>query len=250
MGKTTVKLNVDGPSATITFATDGGLNVLSSDVLRALEIAVQRVADARDVRITVVRAEGKVFLAGADIREMAGLGAAQARDYGALGQGVFNDLAALPSITVASINGAALGGGLELALACDFRIAVKSAKVGMPETSLGLIPGWGGIGRLTRLIGPSRAKRMFLSAEPISCEVGQAIGLINEIVNSAEDLGPRVAAFCRSLRRAAPTAVRLAKQAFRDADDVTAFAECFETRDAREGIAAFLDKRPAPWMAE
>jgi enoyl-CoA hydratase/carnithine racemase len=135
-----------------------------------------------------------------------------------------------------------------LALACDFRIAVKSAKLGCPEVSLGLIPGWGGIARLPKLIGTARAKRLFLSAIPVSGEDALSCGLVDEVVNSAEDLSHRVAAFCKSFSRAAPSAVALAKRASRDFDDLAAFAECFSTKDSREGMGAFFEKRPAKWM--
>lgn len=248
MNSTTVTLRMDGPLAWITFATDDGLNVFSSSVLRELEVAVLRVADASEVRATVIAAEGRVFMAGADIREMASFDSVEARGYGFLGQGVFNAIAALPSITVAGINGAALGGGLELALACDFRIAVKSAKLGLPEVTLGLIPGWGGIGRLTKLVGPAHAKRLILSGVPISAEDGLAIGLVDEIVNAAEDVAPRITAFCRSFRKGSPSGVRLAKRAMLDMDELSAFADCFANPDAREGIDAFIGKRPAKWM--
>ena len=189
-----------------------------------------------------------MFLAGADIKEMAPFSPDDAREYGSLGQAVLDELEALPSITVAAINGAAMGGGLELALACDFRIAVKSAKIGLPETSIGVIPGWNGIPRLTALVGPSRAKRMYLSALPVSAEDGLAFGLVDEVVNSAEDLGPRVTAFCKSFKRAAPAAVALAKRALRTDDDLSAFADCFATADHIEGMAAFVEKRTASWM--
>lgn len=248
MSNTQVRTDIEGSRATITFHTEGALNVLSSDVLHSFGAAVARVKKSPGVRTAVVNAEGKVFLAGADIKAMVNYTAADARAYGQLGQGVFEDLAALPCVTVAAINGAALGGGLELALACDFRIAVKSAKLGVPEASLGLIPGWGGIPRLTKLVGPSRAKRLYLSAAPVSAEEGLPFGLVDEIVPSVEDLGPRVTAFCKSFRRAAPAAIGLAKRASRDMDDLTAFADCFHTTDCREGLAAFLEKRPASWM--
>ena len=248
MSRTTVTSRMDGPLAWITFATVDGLNVFSSSVLRELEVAVLRVADDPEVRATVITAEGRVFMAGADIKEMASFDSEQARGYGFLGQGVFNAIAALPSITVAGINGAALGGGLEMALACDFRIAVKSAKLGLPEVSLGLVPGWGGIGRLTKLVGPAHAKRLILSGLPMSAEDGLAIGLVDEIVNAAEDVAPRITAFCRSFRKGSPAGVRLAKRAMLDMDELSAFADCFAARDAREGIAAFIAKRPAKWM--
>lgn len=248
MSKTQIRVDVDGPHAAITLTTEGGVNVASTEVLHNLRDAIARVGQAPGVRTTAVQGEGKVFLAGADIKEMASFSSEDARAYGSLGQAVLNELEALPSITVAAINGAAMGGGLELALACDFRIAVKSAKIGLPETSIGVIPGWGGIPRLTALIGSSRAKRIYLSALPVSAEDGLAFGLVDEIVNSAEDLGPRVTAFCRSFKRGAPAAVALAKRALRSGDDLAAFADCFKTDDQTEGMAAFVEKRTASWM--
>ena len=250
MSKTQVDLTVEGAHATITFRTEEGLNVLSPDVLHSFGALVARLRRDRTVRTTVIRAEGKVFLAGADIKAMAGYDPDQARDYGAMGQGIFDDVESLPSITVAAINGAAMGGGLELALACDFRIAVKHAQLGLPEVTLGLIPGWGGIPRLVRLVGPARAKRIFLSGLPVSAADAAGWGLVDEVVNSVEDLLPRTQAFCRSFRRASPAAVALAKRALRDRDDVRAFAECFAQRDSREGMSAFLEKRPASWMED
>lgn len=248
MNGTMVALHIDGPHAVITLATEGGLNVLTSSVLHELGAAISRVGKATGIRTAAIQAEGKVFVAGADIKEMAPFDSDRAHEYGRLGQDVFNELAGLPVITVASINGPALGGGLELALACDFRIAVKSAKLGTPETSLGLIPGWAGIGRLPKLIGMSQAKRLFFSALPISAEDGLKLGLVDEIVNSPEDLPARVAAFCKSFRRGSPQAIAQVKRALRDGNDLTAFADCFGMRDAREGMAAFMEKRAASWM--
>lgn len=247
MSKTEVTLAIDGSHARITFATDAGLNVLSGDVLHKFGAQIARVAKEPKVRTLVVQAEGKVFLAGADIKEMCTFTPAQARDYGQFGQDVLQDLEVLPCVTIAAVNGAALGGGLELALACDFRIAVKAAKMGLPEAALGLIPGWGGIGRLSRLVGPARAKRLFLSAAPISAEIGHEIGLVSELVNHAEELESRVGAFCKSFERSAPSAVALAKRALRECNDVAAFADCFRTAEAREGMTAFLEKRPPSW---
>lgn len=248
MSKTKVRLQVAVPQATVAFVTETGVNVLSSSVLKETGEAIERIREHAGIRWAVFAAEGKVFLAGADIKEMADFGTSDARGYGLLGQGVFDDLASLPFITVAAINGPAMGGGLELALACDFRIAVKSAKLALPEVTLGLIPGWGGITRLTEIIGPARAKRMFLSGATISAEEGLAIGLIDEIVNSAEDLMPRVTAFCKGFAKASPAAIAAAKRAAADGDDLAAFADCFANKESREGMAAFLEKRKAAWM--
>ncbi|UCE61093.1 MAG: enoyl-CoA hydratase/isomerase family protein [Phycisphaerales bacterium] len=250
MSNTDVRVDIDGSQASITLVTEGGVNVASTAVLKKLREAIAKVASASGVRTTVVKAEGKVFLAGADIKEMAPFNREQATEYGKLGQSAFNELEALPSITVAAINGAAMGGGMELALACDFRIAVKSAKLALPETSLGLIPGWNGIKRLTALIGIAKAKKLYLTALPVSAEDGLAYGLVDEIVSEAGDLGPRVAAFCTSFKRAAPAAVAFAKKALCTGDDLSAFADCFETDDGREGMTAFIEKRPASWMEE
>jgi len=248
MNETQVNLTIDGSHATITLSTESGLNVLSPDVLRSFGAALSKVRRDEKVRTTVIAAEGKVFAAGADVKAMAHFDADAAREYGQFGQGVFSDLEGLPSVTVAAINGAALGGGLELAMACDFRIAIKHAKIGLPEVTLGLIPGWGGITRIAKLIGPSRAKKLYLSGTPISAEDAMGWGLIDEVVNTTEDLPPRVAAFCKSFKRAAPAAVALAKRAARDWDDLGAFADCFKNAQSREGIGAFLEKRTANWM--
>ena len=248
MSKTEVRTEIDGPHATITLFTKEGINVMSEGTLELIREAVRRIGQDSTVRTTSIQGEGKVFAAGADIKGMASFDREQGRAYAMLGQEVLSEVESLPSITVAGINGAALGGGLELALACDFRIAVKSAKIGLPETSIGLIPGWAGITRLTRMVGASHAKRLFLSALPVSGEDALAFGLVDETVPEAEDLTPRIRAFCKSFRRGSPQAVALAKQALRTGDDVSAFAECFTTDDAREGLGAFIEKRPASWM--
>lgn len=248
MTSTQVQLKIDGSHAAITFRTEAGVNVLTADLLRSLGAQVARIRKEPKVRTASIQAEGKVFMAGADIREMTNFSPDDARSYAQLGQGVFADIAALPCITVAVIQGAAMGGGLELALACDFRIAVKSAKLGMPEVTLGLIPGWGGVTRLTKLVGAVRAKRLFLSGNPISGEEALQWGLVDEVGNSPEDLAHRLPAFCKSFKRASPAAVALAKRAARDMDDQSAFAECFNQKDSREGMNAFIGKRPAAWM--
>jgi enoyl-CoA hydratase len=245
---TEVTTAIDGTRASITLATDSGINVLSTTVLRQLQAAIDKVAAVKSVRITTLRAEGKVFVAGADIKEMADYTSDNAREYGQLGHEVFHALEDLPCITIAVINGAALGGGFELALACDFRIAVAAAKVGLPETSLGLIPGWGGITRAAKLIGPSAAKKLVFSATPITAQAAHTLGLIDECVSSLDQLDHKIDEWSTKFNRGAPEAIALAKRAFIDGDDITAFAYCFDTPGAREGMTAFLEKRPANWM--
>lgn len=248
MSHTQVNLAIDGAWATITLRAQSGVVVMSAPTMERLGAVVAEVAATPGVRWTMLASEGKVFAAGADIKSMAGATPDQARAYAELGHRVIDAIEALPSVTIAAINGAALGGGCEVALGCDFRIAVRSAKIGLPEVSLGLIPGWAGIIRLTKLIGPGRARRMYLSGAPISGEEALALGLVDELVDTAEELPERVRALGRSFNRSSPAAVRLAKRVGREGDDVSAFADCFSNEDSREGIAAFMEKRPAAWM--
>ena len=248
MGKTIVELSVEGPRALLTLKTEGGINVLGPELMTQLGGLIGQVRANPKVRFTVLRAEGKVFAAGADIKKMATFTREDGFEYGKLGQDVINALEALPCITVAALNGAALGGGFEVALGCDFRIAVKNAKLGLPEVSLGVIPGWGGILRLAKLIGPARAKRMFLSADAVPAEAGLAWGLVDEVVETADELSGRVDAFCRSMMKGGPAANALAKRAFADQDDLNAFADCFTKDDSKEGMTAFIEKRKPSWM--
>ena len=218
-------------------------------VLDRLDEVLKEVSAEGGVRATIIGAEGKVFAAGADIKAMASYDESDAHDYAKMGKDTLDAVESLPSITIAAINGAALGGGLELALACDFRIAVRTAKVGLPEVTLGLIPGWSGTIRLKALVGPAKAKWMVLSGTAVKAEEALAFGLVDEVVNSVEDLGPRVEVFARSFFGAGPLAVKLAKLALRDGDDVSGFAECFaDGADGKEGMAAFIEKRKATWM--
>lgn len=248
MSKTTIRTDISGAHATLTLTTENGINVMSTDLLHRFRGALAKVSSEKSVRTVAIVGDGKVFAAGADIKEMAAFTPEDARAYGKLGQEVLDELTGASVITVAGIHGAALGGGLELALACDFRIAVKSAKVGLPETTLGVMPGWSGIRRLSKLIGPSRAKRLVLSGIPVSAEEAHSMGFIDEIVNSAEDLQSRLPPFCKSFRRGSPGAIALAKRAWRTGDDLSAFADCFAAPDAKEGISAFVEKRLAAWM--
>lgn len=249
MSSTQVILEIQPPIARITFSTEGGVNVLGPEVMTRLGDVLTELRGNREVRATIIGAAGKVYAAGADIKAMSKFDFDAAHQYARLGADTLSAVESLPSITIAAINGAALGGGLELALACDFRIAVRTAKVGLPEVTLGLIPGWAGTLRLPRLIGPARARQLILSGVPIKAEDGVPIGLIDEVVNSVEDLAPRAEAFARSFFSAGPRAVAAAKRAFLSGDDESAFADCFdEHADGPEGMAAFIEKRKARWV--
>lgn len=249
MSQTNVVLNLEPPLARVFLSTDNGVNVLSAGTMERLCEVAAELNTRRDVRVVIIAGLGKVFAAGADIKAMADYEPPQADTYARLGKDALDQIEGLSKVTIACINGPALGGGLELALACDLRIAVRTAKLGLPEVTIGVIPGWAGTQRLPKLIGPSRARRMILSGEPVKAEDGLQFGLVDEVVNSAEDLAGRAEAIAGSFFAAGPNAVALAKRALQDGDDVGAFAECFgDDADGREGIGAFLEKRKARWM--
>ncbi len=245
---TKVELFKDGPVATIKFTPETGVNIFSSRVIGSLGVLVQRVAEDHRVRFVVFRGDGKVFLAGADIAEMANFTEDRGRAFATNGHNVFNAISALPQITFAAINGHALGGGCELSLACDFRIMVATAKIGLPEATLGLIPGWGGTQRLPKIVGDPQARRMIFSGAAINAEEAQRVRLVDEVVPTAEDLDPALKRWFKMLEPGSPHAITRAKRALLQRDEIQEFSKCFSCSDAKEGITAFLEKRKAPWV--
>ena len=245
---TQIDLKFEPPRATVTFRTQDGLNVMSASCFNRLESVVAELGRRPDIRFCLFKAEGKVWIAGADIAELSAMDKAQARKLSVRGNEVLDALEMLPCVTVAVLQGAALGGGYETALACDFRIAVGSAKIGLPETALGLIPGWGGIKRIARLTSSTIARRLVFSAGMISAAEGKALGLVDEVVEKPEQLDGAVETLLATLRRGGPHAVGRAKRALLTGDEVDAFADCFTAGESREGMAAFFEKRAATWM--
>jgi enoyl-CoA hydratase len=248
MSETQIDLKIDGPVARATFSTEGGLNVLSSALLDRVAEVVAKVKAAEGVRALIVGATGKVFVAGANIKELAQLDQTGAAAIAQKGHRTFNTLAELPCVTIARLHGAALGGGMEIALACDFRVALASAKVGLPETSLGLIPGWAGIGRMLVLAGPAVTKRLVFSAGVIAASAAKQFGLIDEVADDEAGLDAKIEEMLGQFRRGAPNGIAMTKQALRSGDEVKAFADCFGHPDAKEGMTAFIEKRSAAWM--
>src|SRR6185369_13728257 len=179
---TTVDLTRQNNVSRVTFRTESGLPLLSSDVRAQLKTAIKDIESDRDCRIVVFSSTAKVFLAGADIHELHALTSRTARKFARDGQRLTQRIADLTAVTIAAIHGACAGGGCELALACDLRIAAANAKIGLPEVSLGLLPGWGGTVRATRLLGPTIAKRMILTGELFQAAEAARIGLVNEVV--------------------------------------------------------------------
>jgi enoyl-CoA hydratase len=230
------------------------LNALNTPTWKDLRVAFEEAQNDAGVRGVILTGAGnKAFVAGADISELAQATAVDAENSSRFGQGVLNLIENLGKPVVAAINGFALGGGCETAMACTIRIAVDSAKFGQPEVALGLLPGGGGTQRLPRLIGKGRALQLILSGEMISAQEAHRIGLINEIVPAA-GLIPRAEAILKKIASNAPVAVKFALEATNKGMDTSQdegqlleasyFGLCAATEDKKEGTTAFLEKRP------
>jgi enoyl-CoA hydratase len=241
--------------AVLTVNRPEALNALDSTTLRELRDRLREVAEDTDVRVVVLTGAGdKAFVAGADIKYMSGLDVREAREWGALGQEAGSLLETMPKPTIAAVNGFALGGGCELALACDFRYAAQTAKLGQPEVNLGIIPGWGGTQRLARAVGIGTAKELVLTGRMVDADEALRIGLVNAVFEPAE-LMEKTLETARALAAKGPLALSAAKRTLnralagdhaqnleREADD---FGELFASEDAREGMTAFSEKREA-----
>jgi len=254
MAEINVRVEVEGPFATVTVDRPKSLNALDTRTLQELEKAAADLSQREGLRGVILTGAGeKAFVAGADIAEMNGMDADKARHFGALGQRVMDVIAALPVPVVAAVNGFALGGGCELALACDFIYASENARFGLPEVSLGVLPGFGGTQRLTRLLGRARAKELIFTGDIIDAARAKEIGLVLDVVPLSNLLGHARSALERVAKKG-PLAVRLAKEAIdRGADQELAdgltierelFTDLFASADRREGMKAFLEKRP------
>lgn len=219
-----------------------------SAVVSSLEADIQQRGSVRAVLIT--GSGEKAFAAGADVSEFTQLSADQTLSLSRSGQDLFARLEALPVPVLAAINGFALGGGLELALACHLRLAADTAKLGLPETKLGLLPGYGGTQRLTRLVGPAKAVELILTAEPVDATTAERLGIVNAVVPAAE-LFDRSLALLRLMTRHSRESLAAALEAIRTgvagqdgfAIESRRFAEVLTTPNGREGVAAFLAKR-------
>jgi len=249
----TVGYSADGHTATILIDRSSKLNALTLGLLDDLAAAAREVA-ASSARLVIVRTGGeKVFCVGADINHFAGLGAAgKWRDWIATGHRAFDALAGLRQPSIAVIDGLAFGGGLELALACDFRVIAAEARVALPETGLGTVPGWGGTERATELVGRARAKELVLTRRQLSGEEALGWGLATAVAPK-DGLEDAVARLSADLLAGAPLAVQLGKQLIDAAADgapsrvleALAGGLAAATDDLAEGVAAFREKRPA-----
>jgi enoyl-CoA hydratase len=251
----TIELTRIGEFALITLNRPDALNALSFSLIRELGARLDEVANSDARALIITGAGAKAFCAGADIKELMGRGLTAQKQGGEFGQATFAKLDTLPMPSVAVINGYAFGGGLELALACTFRLATRNAKMGLPEIKLGLIPGYGGTQRLPRVIGEARALEMIMTGRTVDADEAQRIGLVSRLVDSA-NAGDAVAAgvaFAREFSGYSLPALSFARDAVKRAGETPLHEGlkietdlgtlAFQTRDAAEGMTAFAEKR-------
>jgi len=246
-------VDVEGGVARVTVNRPDKLNALNADVIGALDATFGEFQADDAVRAVVLTGAGeKAFVAGADIGELAELSPLEAGEISAVGQGVFARIERLGKPVIAAINGFALGGGLELALACTFRTASTNARMGLPEINLGIIPGYGGTQRLPRFVGKGRALQIMLTGDPIDATEAHRIGLVNHVFEPGELL-PATMTLAAKLAAKAPVATRFILDAVHDGNDqpldagaafeASLFGMIASTHDTKEGLKAFLEKR-------
>jgi enoyl-CoA hydratase len=246
-----VRLDRDESVAILTVDRTEAFNAFDVDTLLALRVRLRELDD--DARVVVLTGAGdRAFAAGADIKYMSGLDVAEAKAWGELGHEVGRLLETMPQPTIAAINGFALGGGCELALACDIRYASSNAKLGQPEINLGIIPGWGGTQRLARVVGIGVAKELILTGRAVDADEAHRRGLVNAVFEPAE-LMAKTLETARLLASKSPIALAAAKAAVNRAlhgdhpgnlvQEGADFADLFASEDAREGMRAFVEKR-------
>jgi enoyl-CoA hydratase len=247
-------------TAVVTVNRPKVLNALNEKTVRELEQAFTAIKGDSAVRCVLLTGAGeKAFVAGADINEIAQKDAATGKQMAVHGQGVFTLIETCGKPVIACVNGFALGGGCELAMACTMRIASENAKFGQPEVKLGVIPGYGGTQRLTRLVGEGRAMQLILTGEMISAAEALRIGLVNEVV-AADKLMARGEEIAKAIAKNAPLAVAMSMEAIHEgaslplerglAREAELFGKSCGTADSAEGTRAFLEKRTANWKGE
>lgn len=251
-------IEITDGTAIVTINRPSALNALTVEVLEELGAAFAELTQDVSVACVILTGSGaKAFVAGADIAAMQSLDAVSAGSFARLGHDVLNVIENFPKPVIAAVNGFALGGGCELAMACDIRIAAENARFGQPEVNLGVIPGFGGTLRLARLVGKGRAKELIFTGDMINAQEAYRIGLANKVV-AAEELLATARDMATKIASKAPVAVRFAKEAIdngleMDLDragrfESNLFGICFATADQKEGMQAFLDKRPAKFI--
>ncbi len=248
-----IKLELNEGVSLIAIDRPKSLNALNLETLKEIDQALEEVKENEEVKVVIITGAGeKAFVAGADISEMKDMNPLKAKEFAEFGQKVFRKIELMKKPVIAAVNGYALGGGCEMAMACDIRIASHNAKFGQPEVGLGIIPGFGGTQRLPRIVGMSKAKELIYTGDMIDAEEALRIGLVSKVVEQ-EKLLEEAYNIAKKIMSKGMIAVRLAKEAINigiNADietgmsyEAKAFAVCFATEDQKEGMAAFLEKR-------
>lgn len=243
----------------VTINRPNSLNTLNTEVLEELEHVFRYISKSDEVKCVIITGAGRAFVAGADISQMSDLNTTEGRDMTIQGQRVMEFIENLDKPVIAAVNGFALGGGCELAMACDIRFASEKAKFGQPEVNLGIIPGYGGTQRLPRLVGKGMAKYLIFGAEMISAEEAYRIGLVQKVV-PPEELLTEAEKFAKLVISKAPIAVKMAKTAINNginldlrsgvAFEAEAYVSTFCSKDRTEGMKAFIEKRKADFKNE
>jgi enoyl-CoA hydratase len=255
-----VNVEIAGGVAVVTMNRPQALNAFNSEQLDRLGAAVRTIGQDRTIRVVIVTGAGdRAFAAGADIKEMVELTAAEGMAFGRKGQALTNAVELLPQPVIAAVNGYAFGGGCELAIASDIRLASDNARFAQPEVGLGIPPGWGGTQRLARLVGPGIAAEMIYTGRQVDAQEALRIGLVNA-VHPLDQLMPAARELAAQIAKNSPAAVRASKRliamAFSGepgaglAAEVASFGAAFATPDRREGMRAFVEKRPASFRSE
>ena len=247
-----VEVTKQGNIGIITMNRPEALNALSSAVFADLSKALDQVERDEEVYVVIITGAGRAFVAGADIGEMAHMNVEEGLSFSELGNSLLMRVDMFPKPTIAAVNGFALGGGCELSLACDIRIASEKAKFGQPEVGLGIIPGFGGTQRMARIIGTGPAMELIFTADTIDAKQAEKIGMVNHVV-PAEELMDAATAMAEKIASKAQVAIRTSKMALRrgiDCDintavtyEALAFATCFGTEDQKDAMKAFVEKR-------
>jgi enoyl-CoA hydratase len=251
-----LKLKKEQNIALLTISRPEALNALNSAFFREMNAMLDELEKDKDLRVLIITGEGKAFVAGADIAEMSNFDSNEGQKFSQIGQRTFDRLENLPIAVIAAINGFALGGGLELTMACDIRIASTKAKMGQPEVNLGLIPGYAGTQRLARLIGMGNALYMLMTADMISGQRAYEMGLVQKITEP-ENLIDEAMNLAKTIAKKGQTAVRQVKYVTRQGMglslaqgqslEANIFGSLFDTAETKEGISAFLEKREPKW---